>query len=553
MDSKYKISLYRFVYSGKLKSAALESGEKYGFGPVEVVRGGDYCKLVNSIIENCPGDYALVSRGKVFWPIGIASAVDAAIDSANEEFGPARWGVIGNSGIEFISHRKIEYLQTRSSKIIPSCSGKPRPVTALDGNTLLLNIRNLRDRSVRIPDGLRGYSIPGLVLVMECYKKALVSALDSALYVFDQTDVDEYSYKAESTKSRFRKYWSSSFVNKSMDTVYGTIKLENSIEHLKKNSGDTRLDYYALVASVIKDIYRSRPKPLVNIVARTRLERPNQLRRLLDTVRMARSYSLDMLDLKVVVAANNLSSSSPDSTLDPILSEYPDLDFIVSRDNPSSGMYPRVSAIKNALEWMEDDSFVWFVDDDDFIYPESLPCLPPFLSAKTIFVGDSAIFEEEWSGDETIPIKSRKSGLYKSDNYQDCVLGENPIPFCSVIYPAAVLKNICSNFSLTGDYCEDYALFLIASSSATVVNVPLLIAGVSRHSGTTVSQKDRTHWNYSYASFISEIVRKGVFPSWAFDHLRKRTPKKQKLSFSRRLKHFLRRISGSINTKSRSS
>ncbi len=544
MDSKYSVSLYRFVYSGKLKSAALESGEKYGFGPIEAVRGGDYCKLINSIIENCTSDYALVSRGKIFWPVGIGSAVDSAIEAANEEFGATRWAVIGNCGIEFISHRKVQYLQTRFCKIIPPCSGKPRPVTALDGNTLLLNIRNLRERSVRIPDDLRGLSVPGLVLVMEGYRRGLVSAADSALYVFDQTDVDEYSCKAESSKSKFRKYWSATFLNKSIDTVYGAIKLDNSVEHLRKNSDDTRLDYYSHVASVIKDLYRSKPKPTLNIVVRTRLERPNRLRRLLDTVRMADSFSRDMLDLKVVLAANNLAPSTVGT--DWISADYPDIEFTIPRENPSRGSYPRVCAIKSAVDCIDADSFVWFVDDDDFVYPESLPYLPPFLSRKTVFVGDSAIFDEEWSGEDTFPIKSRKVGIYKSDDYQECVLGENPIPFCSVIYPAAMLKDICSRFTLTGDYCEDYALFLIASSSATVINVPLLIAGVSRHGGTTVSQKDRTHWNYSYASFVSEIVRSGVFPSWAADHLRKITPRKQKSSLSRRIKHFLRRMSNMV-------
>ncbi len=544
MGPKYKVSLYRFVYSGKLKSAALESGEKYGFGPIEVVRGGDYCKLINSIIENCTSEYALVSRGKVFWPIGIGSAIDSAIESANEEFGPARWGIVGNCGIEFISHRKIEYLQTRFCKIIPSCSGKPRLATALDGNTLLLNIRNLREHSVRIPYGLSGLSIPGLVLVMEGYRQNLVSAVDSALYVFDQTDVDEYSYKTESRKSKFRKYWSSTFLNKSIDTVYGTIKLDNSVDHLKKNSSDTRLDYYSHVASVVRDLYSSKPKPVLNIVARTRLERPNQLRRLLDTIRMARSFSQDMLDLKVVLAANNLGQSSCGTEW--VLAEYPEMEFVISRENPSIHGYPRVCAVRSAVDLVEEDSFIWFVDDDDFVYPESLQYLPPFLSPKTVFVGDSAIFDEEWSGEETFPLKSRKSGIYKSDDYQECVLGENPIPFCSVIYPSALLKDICSRFTLTGDYCEDYALFLIASSSATVMNVPLLIAGVSRHGGGTVSQKDRTHWNYSYASFVSEIVRMGVFPSWTADHLRKRTPQKQKSSISRRIKHILRRLSNLV-------
>lgn len=545
MDSKYKVSLYRLVESGKLKSRALESRDKYGFQPFEAIRGGDHCKLINSIIDNCPNDYALVSRGKVFWPIGLASALDRAVDSANDEFGPARWGIIGNCGIEFISHRKIEYLQTRFCKIIPSSSGKPRPVTALDGNTLLLNLGVLRNNSVRIPDGLRGASLPGLVLVMECYRKGLASAVDSALYVFDQTDVDEYSYKAESNKSNFTKYWSSSFVNQSIDTIHGTIKIDNSIEHLKKDSGDTRLDYYAHAAAVIKDIYRSRPKKVVNIVARTRLDRPNQLRRLLDTIRMARSYSLDMLEIKVVVAANSISSSTPDPSLDSIMSEYPDLDFTPVRETRSPNQYPRVYSIKNALDHIEEGSFVWFVDDDDFIYPESLQYLPPFLSNNTIFVGDSAIFEEEWAGGETFPSKSRKSGLFKSDHYQDCILGENKIPFCSVIYPSGMLKNITAGFSLTGDYCEDYALFLIASSSATVINVPLLIAGVSLHHGNTVSEKNRTHWNYSYTSFISEIVQKGVFPSWAFDYIKNRAPQKPKPSLSRRIKHLLRRIRNS--------
>ncbi len=514
MQPTRSCSLYRFIRDENLRSKILEWSDKYGFGPINVLKGHNFYSLLNDVIDNCPDEYALISCNDLIWPMGLGFALDGATGGADREFGPEKWGVIGNCGIEYFSQKPLRYLRNVSSTVIPCSSAKPRPATFLDPNTLLLNISNLRRLGIRLPASLQGVHLHALALIMECYKKGLVSAVDSHLYVMDLAEFDHPQFRKEYSGAEFGNYVSQSFINKTIKTNHGPVNLSNTIDYLTDPRKDKRLDYYGLIDKVVQNTYIERPKKIVTVVTRTMLGRMNQLFRLLDSIRIAALCCGDRLVLKVVLAVNNADPQTREANIETLLSKYADLDISVS-DSANDKQYPRVYAMKNALSLIRDDSsFVWFVDDDDFIYPEAIQHLPAFLSDDSIFIGDSAIFEEKWEEGKTFPVKSKRVGTYKTDQYHECIMGDNKIPVCSIIYPVAVIKQIFEKFRFLGDYTEDYALYLVASCSCEIVSIPMLIAGISFHGANTILEKDRTHWHHSYTAFISEIVEKKVIPSW---------------------------------------
>ncbi len=514
MQASRNCSLYRFIRDENLRPKILEWSNKYGFGPVTILKGQNFYSLLNDVIDNCPDEHALISCNDLAWPIGLGFALNGAIESADREFGPENWGVIGNFGMEYFSQKPLSYLRNKSCTVIPSSSGKPRPATFLDRNTLLLNLSNLRRLGIRLPSTLHGIHLHALVLMMECYKKGLVSAMDSHLYVMNLADFDHSQFKKEYSGAEFEDYISQFFINKTIATNHGPVNISNTIGYLIDPRKDKRLDYYGLVDQVVQKTYIERPKKIVTIVTRTMLGRMNQLFRLLDSIRIAALCSSDRLMIKVVLAVNNADPQTREANIEALMSEYGDLGISVSHTSDDK-QYPRVHAMKSALGVIRDDSsFVWFVDDDDFIYPEAIQHLPSFLSDHSIFIGDSAIFEEKWEGEKTFPVKSKRIGTYKSDQYHECIMGDNKIPICSIIYPIAVVKQIFEKFRFLGDYTEDYALYLVASCSCEIVSMPMLIAGISFHGDNTILEKDRTHWHHSYTAFISEIVEKRVIPSW---------------------------------------
>jgi hypothetical protein len=50
-----------------------------------------------------------------------------------------------------------------------------------------------------------------------------------------------------------------------------------------------------------------------------------------------------------------------------------------------------------------------------------------------------------------------------------------------------------------------------------VAHFPISIAGISFHGDNTVAEKHRTHWDHSYATFVSEIVNSNSIRNWIYD------------------------------------
>jgi len=515
------VHIYRLCRNARIKNDLEMENRKYNLGCSTLLTNIDYFQFLNKIIRECPDDFALVCHDDVVLPINILKLVDGVIEKANLEFGYDSWGIIGNAGVEFLSLKILRYIKDPHAALLSNSSNGPRPVIFIDGNTLLLNIKNLREKSVSMPSSLSGFHLYDFVLLVECYRKELVCAVDSRLYVVHKSAGAQDSFNSATRNQEFLNYWKKLFINHVIFTINGPVNIANDVNYLKMERVEIRKDFQELVYEVLKSAYKIKQKKKLFIITRTTLNRKKNLERFLNLARITNLYYSEEIDLNIILSINNVLPQNED-ILDDIKKQYTDLKikFLFNDDNENA-QYPRVYAIKNAVKsiGLDENSFAWIVDDDDFIYPEAFKYLPIILSEKNIFIGNATVFKEVFDNveQESFPSFSRKIRDFNSKDYFMGIMGENHVPICSAIYPIKVLDDIFSEYKLLGDYYEDYAIFLIAQSLMDVAYYPITMTGISWHGKNTVLEKDRSNWDYSYATFISEIVNSGVYRSFTHE------------------------------------
>jgi len=216
------------------------------------------------------------------------------------------------------------------------------------------------------------------------------------------------------------------------------------------------------------------------------------------------------IKLNILLGVNNVSKMEISPLIEDLKKQHPFLNIKDIYTNKSKKRYPRVNTISEVLKEIEtENSYTWIIDYDDFPMPKIAKHMQWILSGNDIVIGDSYTFEEKWGKTKT-PLTSELSSVLKSDTVSQIITGTNYIPICSVIYKTSILKKIFINSLLSGDYYEDYAILLLAIKDYDYMCFPFPFAGISYHGQNTVLEKDRTHWNYSYATFLSEVVNKGV-------------------------------------------
>jgi len=488
--------------------------KKYELGQV-LSRAEDYKSLLKEIIHTCDNDFALVAFDQVTVPLDIRRRAKQAIGNADDEFGSDNWAILGNFGVEFITEKTLKYLFDVEGKILPSPSVRPRPVIFLDANTILLNIKNLKHKNISVPAGVINPDLSVTSLLAESYKKGLICAVDSNLYVSSKLFQKKPMGESLAVGRGFIEYWKNNFVNHKFATLDGIHDIENSYEYLRRSANDKRKDFYGMIASAVLEKYHSRGiKKKLFIVVRSQLGRLNYLQRSLDMIRIANLKYKAVIDLGVVLALNNIKKGvNCEEELEKLKKEYSDIDLIFSKEKKTGEkLFPRVSSIKNAVEEMGEDSFVWIVDDDDFIFPSVLQFFPFLLDSRFMLLGNADVFEEKWNDKkESFPVSSKKIKTFFTSDYAASLNGHNVVPVNTAIYPAKALKAVFRKHDLFGDYAEDYAIFLLAQQKVEAVyHLPVSIAGISYHEKNTIFEADRTHWTYSYTTFRSELVNSGI-------------------------------------------
>lgn len=475
-----------------------------------------YLNNLRQIIDQNSVNYALVCNSKVVLPIDIEVRVNKAIKKSDELYGSDSWAVIGNSGIEMYSAEVVQYNfdPLIGGFIIPNKSSIPHLATYLDTNLVLLNLVNLKSAKLEFPKDIEDLRLGSMVFVSEVYRNNMLVLVDSELFVMIDNQGELPVIDGGNLPKSFVTYWNTHFNDKFLETPEGMVALPTNTSDQKKNNTS-----FSAIASKVhfrnKNLNKRRNK--INIGVRTTLKRIPRLLRLLESILVLQESSKDFADIKVHIAVNNTTIEEFEKNKKKIMYFNKNLDveyFFVDKDPL---LHPKVATLKEIVKRVDDNilNFLWFVDDDDFVVSQQFKLVGILLNENVIFIGDSDVFEEEWSdkSKKTSPIKTKYQKTFYAKNYHKNVTGTNHIPICSVIYPIKVLKEIFANNELRGGYQDDYTILLFAQKKYEIRTYPFVIAAISSHGKNITTVTPKYELYTSYTTFLSEIINNSFIPS----------------------------------------
>lgn len=513
-----KFKVYRLCRDNKRIKELREQEKKYSLPESIYMSGIDLYSFVNKIIHDCEDDYALLCHDDVILPQNIEKNVNNCISSANEYLGLNNWGVIGNAGLEIISKKTTTFLADPHTKILSYSTKNPIIVESVDGNTMLLNIKALREKNINLPKELSGYHLYDVILCMEAYKNGLVCGISSWLYVKHLSKGNYDTFKEAIKEEQYQAYFRISFSNHVITTINDLIEIKRDYKHLE-NSELKLNSYENTINNVVSGLFKSK-RITLNILIRLHKESKKFIR-LLDYINILQEKIDNNITLNVLIGVNNITKKEIGNYIEDIKKDFPFLNITEIYVENTDEQYPRVHALKRMVEkvYKDENSYVWIVDYDDFIMPEIAQYLQYILYNEDVVIGNSQVFTEKWNNGSDIPAKSTLDHVITIDNVKRLLHGSIFLPICSVIYRAEILEDIFKNNDLVGDYFEDYAITLLALKDHNYKCVPISFAGISYHGSNTVVEEDRTHWNYSYTSFLSEILNKGLFKKLYYENM----------------------------------
>lgn len=506
-NTKSQLSIYSLCRNKEDKQNLLDFYKKNNLPSIQILTKLDLFQYVNKIIKTCATDYALLLHDDVFPPLNIIYNANKAIDKANKEFGNSNWGILGNAGNEFLTEDPVRFISDPHDKTLPSHSVNPIPVISIDGNTLLLNIKNLREHNVLLPKYLNGFQLYDYILLLECYKKGLICAVDSSLYLVHKSGGDKKKYIKATNLQNYQDYFKKNFVNHTFVTLNGLLKIKDvNLDFLDKNNDDKRKNIYEIFEKVILGLYDKKYKKEINIIVRTQLNRNNHLFRLLDTISISKNYYSNC----IINVFLSIPIDQNTNIINQITEKYKNLHLRIVLSDLNSKIKSRVYLLANPLDKIKNkNSFIWYIDDDDFLYPQFFKYSNYCLSNHHLTVGICDYFEEKWNNDHSFPLSSKHIDRVYGSNYYLSFQGTNLIPNSGIIFPYQSIKFVFDNYKLLGNYNEDYAIFLLAQNNYNIKYYPILFTGISYHGKNTVINPDFDAWNFDYSTFMSEVINNG--------------------------------------------
>lgn len=482
---------------------------KYQLPSTKYVTGIDLFTFINDLIKKTDKDYLLICHDDVVFPENIGDNIEKTIKSMDSYVGNINWAVVGNAGIEVLSKRTLRYISDIHTVLIPSQSTRPKLVESLDGNTMLLNIKNIREKKISLPTNIKGFHLYDLILCLESYKKGLVCGVSSFLHVKHLSGGNYESFLEATNSSPIQDYFIKNFKNTIVNSINGEIKINRDYNHLLPNSNNYLISIEDTVWHTISQIF-STTKIKLHIL--TRLHIPsNKIYRLMESLKILNLSLPKEVELHIHIGANNIQKSKIERFLNPLKKKYNNLNIDILYIPKTKG-YPRVDTLKKLVEGLkeEENSYAWIIDYDDYAFPALGKYIQFILKDSEITAGESYVFDENWGDNSLVPAVSVLRHKFPFDLVDYIYTGNSSMPICSVIYKVGLLKEVMKNFNLIGDYYEDYAILLLASKGHCINSFPVAFAGISYHGSNTVTEIDRTHWNYSYSSFMTEVINNNL-------------------------------------------
>jgi hypothetical protein len=457
-----------------------------------------YFEVLNEIIRDTRSDYALVVHDDVFLSERILDDV-AELASELDSDWPA-WGVCGNAGVlsfgvGWKNTKVLRYLRDPHGG--PNYQGVVLPAQSVDGNVMLLNTRALRDRGICLP-AFEGFQFYDLVLCVEALYHGLAVLIAPRLTSVHLSGGSQTQFDRAAQSVRLHRYLSQRLANAELTTLNGVVKLPAELptpEQEFQHPDAIDIEMHALHVAATK-----RPKRRVVIVVRTQFRDLALLRRALETVQAFAVAAGDATEFKPVVVTDRLADC-PD-----FVHRYASV--VAVETEPGIDSRFRVIQCASGI----DADFLWFVDDDDWLFPNEakrlglvVNILPP---NALLFIDTQWFHERIGSGGPTITGNySIIAGRYfYARDWALSLSGENHIPFCGMIVPTQLVRALDPRLFERVVYYEDFAIQLsgLMSSATVQIVVEKLFSGISvRETGNSITVPDRTRWDKSYAEMIA--------------------------------------------------
>ena len=460
----------------------------------------------------------LVCMETIWLGRGMSRHAELLIEELNGRF--PNWAVCGNRGMRWDGQHLYDYsydmhlggLQTAV------CA---HPVISLDDAVLLVNPSVLNGHKALAPS--LKHRRPGVLLSLECLQNGSVMAVSPRLLAMRNAALEIQHEEALDADPGFREYYRASFLNHRLATPDGTLQLGEIIDYRYMSEPWAKTAQQDILELYDKCLEASRMvvQPSVTICCRTQFLRLEMLERAVLSFAAFRQHTGSMARVEVRL----ITDASPDTAAPEVRrlqQTYPGAALECWYHEIRPDRYSRTDLLLAAVERTSTD-YIWFIDDDDFVNGAAGPVLARSLvaGAPLVIVASSAKILETWSAPDSAqtpgPHPAPRLALthaehessYHAAHIFRILNGLNLIPICSMILPVSLMRDRLSKVQALGNYNEDYFLLLLALT-ASRVEVCLLdceLSSVSiRGEENTVTQKDRSGWHLSLATFLLEVM-----------------------------------------------
>jgi len=439
----------------------------------------------------------------VFLPRNFIQRVEHLVVRLDETW--PNWGLCGNAGVLSFAigqynQRYVRYLSDPHGG--PNLQSMTLPVQSIDGNVMLLNAGRLREQKVTVPD-VEGFQLYDVALSYAAIYSGLGVLVAPELSCYHDSKGSQESFDVFARSRQGKAVISDLIKNRYVQTLNGQVDAELRSYAISDSRADISL-------ASLKSALKGRPVPRVAIVVRTQYRDRDLLSRTLSTASAFIAASGSEAEFEVFLVTEKQRPEGFKTGDAKVIQ----VEFDARGDS-------RNYLVKAAFESIDADWF-WFLDDDDWLFPNEAELLSCVVSATPeeglIFVGTQHFHEKRLPGLQLGSIGGRYAltpqRYFSPKDWHHYRSGHNHIPFSGMIVSKRVTRSFDSSIFEDVVYFEDFALQLSAiQSSRLIVSIDRLYVGISiRESGNTVTEKDRTKWNTSWAELTAKICNDPLRP-----------------------------------------
>ena len=479
---------------------------------INVVRGASSLFEVISALVADGDDVEVFCHDDVYLPSDFLDSVDQWIEEADREW--PNWGMVGNAGVPLFpmglgAHEVVRFLADPHGG--PTGCEKTIPCQSVDGNLMIFNCKALRSKGFVMPR-FSGFHLYDLVAGIETLRCGLAVLASPALFCFHDSKGSQAGFENAWKSLGFQNYLAERLVNRKILTVNGPVDIE------RPDQVTEITELFDLPLAALLNASEGRPQPSIEIVTRTTFERLGLLERNCLSVDIAN----DVAGVEIghtIVTGNRVAPKN-----------FCERSVVIHESDLADDRYELVLAAASR----SDADFVWFVDDDDWVFPNRIALVLKALSVcggEALVCGGAVQFSESFWGDVT-GVEFGESAPLRVFDGKDLIKsfsGHNFLPFSACLFPTEVLRKLPEGFTKRITYFEDFATILFVASNTPdwTMFLPWPLTGISIRSDSsqTVSMESREEWNRSMAEFrplflgkngvgqITDVVSGSIFQS----------------------------------------